>query len=341
MRVRSERYLFSKKMNADQILRLLAGRRVAVVGDVMIDRYVYGSVTRISPEAPVPVVASTHIENRPGGAANVALNLYALGAVPLVYSVVGAGPEADVFADCLPQPIRQEACLIRSANRRTTVKTRVVGNRQQMLRIDEEDVFDLDAGEAEALLHAFRRLCENEPPEALILQDYNKGVLSAQVIAELMSIAQRKGVFVAVDPKKDNFWAYEGADLFKPNLKEVREGTGLPVGASLAELSEAHFFAKRLKNRHTMITLSEKGVYLCTENGTGQIYPTQERVIADVSGAGDTVISVTALAFAAGLDQDTIGLLANLAGGQVCERPGVVPVSADKLRAELQKFAKK
>lgn len=326
-------------MNVDQILRLLAGRRVAVAGDVMIDRYVYGAVTRISPEAPVPVVACTHIENRPGGAANVALNLHALGAVPLIYSVVGADPDAEAFVACLPPSLRGGSSLIRSARRRTTVKTRVVGNRQQMLRIDEENTDDLDTAEAESLLGAFRRLCDSEPPEALILQDYNKGVLSAQVIAELMRLARQRGVFVAVDPKKDNFWAYEGADLFKPNLKEVREGTGLPVGATLAELGEAQLFLqKKLRNRHTMITLSEKGVYLCIENGKGQIYPTQERVIADVSGAGDTVISITTLAFVAGLDQDMIGLLANLAGGQVCERPGVAPISADTLRAELQKF---
>ena len=323
-------------MQANSLLQRLAGRSVLVVGDVMIDRYLTGQVTRISPEAPVPVVLQQDSEDRLGGAANVALNIAALDSIAYLCSVAGDDEDGRILRDVLlPQANINTADLVLSESRRSTVKTRVLGNNQQMLRIDKEDTQDLDSTEATQLLERVRFRLDNSPIEVLILQDYNKGVLSELVIGAIIAMASERGIPVAVDPKKRNFLAFKGVTLFKPNLKEIRESAPFSVKPEMESLEQAAAFLRaELDCKWVMITLSENGLYLSDETGAN-IYPTAARKVADVSGAGDTVISVAALALAAGYHPELVALLSNLAGGQVCEFPGVVSVRKDILEREL------
>jgi len=301
----------------------------------MIDRYLMGTVNRISPEAPVPVVLHQSTEDRLGGAANVALNVQALGGVPLLCSVVGADDDGRLLTEQILSGagMSGEGILL-SGTRRTTLKTRVLGNHQQMLRIDREDTHEVSSQEAALLLEKFTLLLDTYPVKAVILQDYNKGVLSPGVIASVISLSKARGIFTAVDPKKANFFAYQNVDLFKPNLKEVRESAPFAVSANLESLENAaEYLQEKLQNRYTMLTLSEKGLYL-KNNTLGKLYPTTPRNIADVSGAGDTVISIATMGLAAGMDMATVAMLSNLAGGQVCEKVGVVPVDLAQLQEE-------
>lgn len=323
-------------MLPSEIFHKFQHQHVVIVGDVMIDRYLMGSVSRISPEAPVPVVLHQSTEDRLGGAANVALNVQALGGIPLLCSVVGNDTIGQkLWAEILPaNGISNEGILL-SDTRKTTLKTRILGNSQQMLRIDHEDTHDLEEEDSQQLLQKLEQLLDNYPVEAIILQDYNKGVLTAQLISSVLTLATSKGIFTAVDPKKANFFAYRGVDLFKPNLKEVRESSPFPIVTSLESLeSAAVFLTEKLENKFTMLTLSEKGLFL-KGNTSGSLYPTITRRIADVSGAGDTVISIATMALAAGLDLPVVAQLSNLAGGQVCEFPGVVPVNLALLKTEF------
>lgn len=325
-------------MTADKQLALLENRLVLILGDVMIDRYLTGSVTRISPEAPVPVVLHQKTEDRLGGAANVALNIAALGSTPLLCSVAGRDDDGAALLKLLPASGISAEGILLSQERKTSVKTRVLGNNQQMLRIDQEDTHDLTQEETQLFLQQVHALLEKYPVEAIIFQDYNKGVLTQTVIENVLKAARERNIPTTVDPKKANFFAYQQVSLFKPNLKEIRDSVPFSVYSNSSSLTEASFFLKeRLKNQLTMITLSENGLYLDVESG-GKIYPTQQRNVADVSGAGDTVISIATLALIAGFKPSLMAALSNLAGGQVCEFPGVVPVKKDLLKAELDNW---
>ncbi|HOY08342.1 MAG TPA: bifunctional ADP-heptose synthase [Saprospiraceae bacterium] len=321
------------------ILQQLENHEVLIVGDVMIDRYLTGSVNRISPEAPVPVVLQQSMEDRLGGAANVALNIRALGSVPVLCSVIGRDEAGQHLKNrILPDSGITADGMVFSDSRRTTVKTRILGNNQQMLRIDSEDTADLNEQEQQDLLEKIRELLATRPIRAIILQDYNKGVLTEKVIRAVLSEAHKSGIITAVDPKKANFFAYNGVDLFKPNLKEVRDSLPFTIQPTIESLRQAAGYLREgLKNRLTMITLSEKGLFL-DDASQAHLFPTIPRKIADVSGAGDTVISIATLALVAGLPLETIATLSNLAGGQVCEFPGVVPVDRTILAAELEQW---
>jgi D-glycero-beta-D-manno-heptose-7-phosphate kinase len=299
---------------------------VLIVGDVMIDRYIRGSVTRISPEAPVPIVAHERTENRLGGAANVALNIQALGAIPFLLSVVGNDDDGVIFNDIIHKNNLTKKGIIASTHRKTTVKTRILAGNQQLLRIDSEDIHALSEIEEQQILNKFYYLLAEYHFEVIILQDYNKGVLTENIIKNIISTAKKRNIPVTIDPKKNNFWCYENATIFKPNLKEVRDSLPFEVQPNLESLKKASdFIHARLKNKYTLITLSEKGMFL-SDGVSAQIIPTRPRAISDVSGAGDTVIAVISLALAAKMDMKEAVALANMAGGQVCEKVGVVPV---------------
>lgn len=317
-------------------LKKIENQQVLIIGDVMIDRYLTGVVSRISPEAPVPVVLQRNTENRLGGAANVALNVTALGGRPVLCSVVGDDVEGELFAAMLNEQNISSKGIVFSKKRRTTVKTRILGNNQQMLRIDSEDTFELSEEEESDLLQKIIKLLDQQKEiRSIILQDYNKGVLSVGLIRKMVDEAKKRGIFTAVDPKKANFYAFEGVDLFKPNLKEIRESAPFPVTTDNESLQAAcDYVRKKLNNRYTMLTLSEKGLYL-DDRGQGRLYPTLARNVADVSGAGDTVISIATMSLAAGISEETVAWLSNRAGGQVCEFPGVVPVNKKLLEKEL------
>lgn len=325
----------------DQIEHLFQsfnGLRVIIVGDVMIDRYLHGKVGRISPEAPVPVVHWQESEDRLGGAANVALNIRALGARPLLFSVIGRDDNGRDLAALLRQLDLEDAGLVTSGERITTVKTRVIAQNQHLLRVDKEDTHDLSTEEATHLIRTLTQHLEKHGADVIIFQDYNKGVLSPKVIAAVIELATTHGIPTVVDPKYHNFWAYRGVTLFKPNLREIQDQLSFPVLPQKESLqAAARVIRERLHNQITLVTLSEKGLFV-EEQTEGWLIPTQARTIADVCGAGDTVISVTALGLALGLSMQETGTLANLAGGQVCEKVGVVPVDKEQLQQEYQRL---
>ncbi len=315
-----------------EIFDSFQGVKIIVVGDVMIDRYLRGSATRISPEAPVPVVALESAEDRLGGAANVALNIQALGAVPYLFSVVGDDPDGAAFTALLQKNGMTTDGIITAAGRKTTVKTRIVAGAQQLLRIDHESLEDIDDQTADELVGRVQSFLTGQPTGALIFQDYNKGVLTERTIGAILRMTDLLNVPTAVDPKKKNFLAYQKATLFKPNLKEIREASAFPIAPTASSLGQAaDFLRAKMLNRYIMITLSEKGLYI--DDGKEKIMaPTQTRQVADVSGAGDTVIAIAALALAAQLNIREIADLSNLAAGQVCSKTGVVPVDLASLK---------
>ncbi|THH41599.1 bifunctional heptose 7-phosphate kinase/heptose 1-phosphate adenyltransferase [Neolewinella litorea] len=307
--------------------------RVLVVGDLMVDRYLYGSVTRISPEAPVPVVRYLKQEDRPGGAANVALNLAALGVRAGVAGAVGEDEGAGVLGCLLRERSVDTSLLQRDADRVTTLKTRVISQSQQLLRVDRETTEDLRQDTADRLLECIGAHLTDNPCDLIILQDYNKGVLTAEVIRRVLEMAANHDILTAVDPKERHFWSYRGVGLFKPNLREIQQQCDFAVRPVLEDLDRAAAqLFQRLECRSVMITLSEHGIY--AHDGTrSAIHPTHARRIADVSGAGDTVISVAACGLAAGMSLSDSARLANLAGAQVIALPGVVSVDLPALRA--------
>ncbi len=310
-----------------------------VVGDVMVDAYLWGRVDRISPEAPVPVVQVTRRSARLGGAANVALNAQALGATATIATVVGDDPDADRIEALLREQRSPMDGIVRSSQRRTTVKTRVISGHQHVVRVDEEQEDELSQADERALLDRIAMLMAARRPDAIVLEDYNKGVLTATVIEGVIRLAKQSGVPVAVDPKKRNFLAYRGVDLFKPNLKELREGLKIEIDpADDASINKAvRALEEKLANRLSLVTLSELGAYV-HDHGVGTRIAAHKRKIVDVSGAGDTVIAVAALSLAQGLDARNIAALSNLAGGLVCEEVGVVPIDRDRFRSECERL---
>lgn len=319
------------------IIEQFNGLKVLVVGDVMIDAYYFGKVDRISPEAPVPVVAVQQKENRLGGAANVAMNLVALGAKPIVCSVVGNDAEGNNLVQLFQEHGIGTDGIVKSDNRVTTVKLRVISQATQMLRIDTEDTKSINETESNELVSRIHKLLD--AADVLIFEDYDKGVLTKENIGLIMLEAKKKKIPVVVDPKKRNFAYYQGADLFKPNLKELKDGLKIDFDEDdTAEFELA--ITKMMEQMHlsnAMITMSEKGVMIT--NGKAFHYiPAHIRKIADVSGAGDTVISVIALCLALKMDIQQAAALANLAGGLVCEEVGVVPIDKNKLQQELEEL---
>ena len=322
-------------MQLPELFEAFNGKRVLVVGDVMTDAYINGQVNRLSPEAPVPVVDLQTQEQRIGGAGNVALNLIALGAKALLASVIGQDAAGQELQQMLTSAGIQTDALIVSAERKTTIKTRVLSNGKQMLRIDTEDQHDLSSTETQTLQQAILQLFD-QGIDGLLLEDYNKGILTTELIEWLISEANARQIPIAVDPKKKNFFAYKGCTLFKPNLKELKEGLRIEFNYQ-KDPSALHNAIEQLQNqlksRYTFVTLSEHGVQLF-DGQTHHHHPAHFRNIADVSGAGDTVIATTCLCLICGSSPGLIAALANLAGGLVCESPGVVSINKENLLKE-------
>jgi len=306
--------------------------RILVVGDVMIDRYLDGQVERISPEAPVPVMRLGREDNRLGGAANVALNLKALGATPLLAGLVGDDENGNIFRQLLADNDLSDELIITDSSRCTTVKTRLVAQGQQLMRVDREDTDDIEAFVAARLVSRAREILDSGKVDLLLFQDYNKGVLSSLTIQKFSGLAREYGFDIIVDPKAKHFWRYEGCSLFKPNLREIQQQLDFPVRPVKIDLDKAAaVIFDRLSCSSVMITLSQHGIYV-HDGSTSAIYPTNAKVIADVSGAGDTVISVAACGLAAGMPLGEIAQLANRAGAQVIAKSGVVAVDLGELK---------
>ena len=323
----------------NQLFEGFATTKIGVVGDIMLDTYWWGSVDRISPEAPVPIVSLQRKETRVGGAANVALNLRALGATTTLFAIVGKDAEANELNALLKAEGIDTQYIHSSASRVTTNKMRIMGRNQQMMRLDHENTHDINEAESKAILDHFYAYVEKEQPALIILEDYNKGVLTPEIIQSIIACCNQKGIPTAVDPKQKNFLAYQHCTLFKPNLKEVKEGLKMEIPrVDLANMHQVHQALKAALN-HTIsfITLSEHGVYYAQENKE-QLIPTHIRNIADVSGAGDTVIAVASLVYAYSKDMALAAEIANIAGGLVCELVGTAPIDKNVLAAEVKKL---
>src|SRR5579872_4718802 len=270
--------------------------KAGVIGDIMLDTYLWGHVERISPEAPVPVVSLDRREYRIGGAGNVALNLASLGARVATFSVIGTEEEGKTLQGLLQSNHIDTGYLLKSNTRITTSKARIIGRNQQMMRLDSETTRDLSVPEEDELIGQVERYLEREHPQVMVFEDYNKGVLTARVIREVIRLCRHHNVVTAVDPKRKNFFSYEGVTIFKPNLKEVKEGLNLLLEEiRLPMLQQIHEqLMARLQHQISFITLSEKGVFFQNGQQAEQL-PSHLRNIADVSGAGDTVIAVASL----------------------------------------------
>jgi rfaE bifunctional protein kinase chain/domain len=323
----------------NQLFDGFATTKIGVVGDIMLDTYWWGSVDRISPEAPVPIVSLQRKETRVGGAANVALNLRALGAPTTLFAVMGMDAEAEELNALLKAEGINTQYIHSSASRVTTNKVRIMGRNQQMMRLDHENTHDINEAESKALLDNFYAYVEKEQPTLIILEDYNKGVLTKEIIETIIAYCNQKGIPTAVDPKQKNFLAYKNCTLFKPNLKEVKEGLKMEIPTvDLAHMQQVHQ-ALQAALHHTIsfITLSEHGVFYAQENKQ-QLIPTHIRNIADVSGAGDTVIAVASLVYAYSKDMALAAEIANIAGGLVCELVGTAPIEKNALATEVKKL---
>jgi len=323
--------------NFEELFKRFSSVKVGVIGDVMLDTYMWGDVDRISPEAPVPIVSLKNKEYRIGGAGNVALNLQSLGAKPFILSVTGEDDDAIQLNSLLTsQHINCNYC-ISSKDRITTNKTRVISRNQHMMRLDAEITRDLCNEDQEKLIELFERFVEREKPDIVILEDYNKGVLTEPLIRIVISVCKKAGVITAVDPKRKNFLQYKGVDLFKPNLKEVKDALNLLfTDLNLNMLQDIHKELALLLHHHiSFITLSEKGVFY-TEGARAAIIPSHLRKIADVSGAGDTVIAVASLVYAVTKNVHLMAEVANIAGGLVCEEVGTVAINREKLLHECE-----
>ncbi|WP_163322326.1 bifunctional heptose 7-phosphate kinase/heptose 1-phosphate adenyltransferase [Draconibacterium mangrovi] len=325
------------KAEVDEIFNRFSKIRAIVIGDAMVDTYLWGKVDRLSPEAPVPIVSVTTRENRLGGAANVSRNIQELGATPKLFAVVGDDDNGKEFLNLLDKRKVSSEGIFIDPSRNTTVKNRVISSGKQIVRIDEESIDYISEEMENKLIDAIKTEMETHPVDVIVFVDYDKGVVTPSLFKTINELAQEKGIPTSVDPKKRNFSNYKNVSLFKPNFKEFVEGTRFPLKkGDLENLKKA---AETFKAEHQLklilITLSELGVFII--NGEEeQYYPVAIRDIADVSGAGDTVIAVASLAMAAGLPPKIIALLSNLAGGLVCEKVGVVPVDQTQLKKEMK-----
>jgi len=310
---------------------------VLVIGDVMVDQYIWGKVDRISPEAPVPIVQVTKREERLGGAANVALNLKKLGANTIIASVIGNDIRAKKFKDlCNENGIKIDG-LIQTNTRQTTAKTRIIGHSQHLLRVDEENDTPINNQDETLLINQILKILENNDVSAIIFEDYDKGVITPNLINLIIKVANEKNIPVTVDPKHRNFNNYINCDLFKPNLKELTAGLKVDINKNtireqLPDICNA--FMKEKKHKLLMVTLSENGIFI-TNNKEWYFSPAKVRELADVSGAGDTVIAIATLALVNNLNMQDIANISNIAAGIVCEKVGVVPITKDELKKRL------
>lgn len=310
---------------------------ILIIGDVMMDSYVWGKVDRISPEAPVPVVRVTKTENRLGGASNVALNVQSLGAKPIICAIIGDDKEGLDFLALLDKENLSREGILSVEGRPTTVKTRIIAQNQQIVRVDAETDGNISSLTSSQVKDKISRIISDHKIDAIIFEDYDKGLITEELILWTVNLANQKGIITIVDPKKRNFHFYKNVTLFKPNLNELKEG--LKINIDPRETLQVESAVKGLKKQIgaeiIMLTLSENGVFISSDKGQ-KLIPAHIRDIADVSGAGDTVIATAALCLAAGLDEFQTAAVANLAGGLVCEHVGVVPIKKAQLLAEAK-----
>ncbi len=324
--------------NITKVFENFNNKNILIVGDVMIDSYLLGNVSRISPEAPVPIIDIKKREDRLGGASNVALNIKSLGANPIICTVIGKDEYGTVFKNLLNKRKLAVDGVVESKQRKTTVKTRVISNAQHLIRIDDEHTNELTETEKSELLDKIKNIIRTEDIKAVIFEDYDKGVLSKEVIKDIINLAKKNNIITTVDPKRKNFLHYNNVTLFKPNLKELSEGLKMDIDKNnINDIAKSVSILKDKLNADIIFsTLSENGCYIKNSEEEHH-FPAELRQIADVSGAGDTVISVASLLLEQNIPVNQIAFISNLAGGLVCEKVGVVPINKEQLLKEVLK----
>ena len=306
---------------------------VAIIGDMMLDGYLWGEVNRISPEAPVPIVEIENEFFRFGGAANVALNIAKLGANAIPFGLLGNDDSANVFKKLISDENMSAEFLFNDSSRPTTTKTRVISSDQQIVRIDKESKKSISADLEQSLFNSLKSNIDNI--DAIILEDYNKGVLSESLITQIIELANNKNKIITVDPKFENFFAFKNVTVFKPNLKETEDSFGIKIRTN-DDIEKIGFkLLENISSKYLLLTLGAKGMAIFEKGLPMQIIPTKARKVLDVSGAGDTVISTLTIALLAGASILEATYLANFAGGLVCEEAGVVPIEINKLFSNL------
>jgi len=320
------------KISTKRLLELkknLKGKRIAIIGDMMLDIYFWGDVKRISPEAPVPVLEVENELYRFGGAANCALNITTLSGIAEPVGVIGYDSYGTVFNSLLNEQKINRNGIIEDDSRPTTTKTRVIADSQHIVRIDKENKEVLNKNIQNKIFEYVSSIIKNL--DGIILQDYNKGVLSSSLIKQLIKLANKNGVIITVDPKFNNFFEYKNVTVFKPNRKEAEDVLGVKIKTDKDISFAGNELLKKLNAKNVLLTLGEGGIAVFEKNKPEMRMPTKARKVADVSGAGDTVISTLTIALAAGADIYEASYLANYAGGLVCEEVGIVPIEIDKL----------
>ncbi len=317
----------------DELLQNVKTKRIAVIGDVMIDRYIWGTVNRISPEAPVPIVEVESESSRLGGAANVANNIVSLGATAQLIGIVGDDFSGKEFRSILEEQNSSSDGIITDSSRPTTVKTRVIAHHQHVVRIDSEEKKDIGQDIQKKIFSALEKNIDSI--DGIIIEDYNKGVVVKELIHKIIELANRKKKIITIDPKLNNFFEYKNVTVFKPNKKETEEAIGKKIHNDADVLAAGKILIEKLKADNILLTRSEKGMSLFEKNGTVSHIPTNARNVADVSGAGDTVIATLTAMLTAGATIGEAALLANYAGGIVCGEVGIITIDPAILRSTI------
>jgi D-glycero-beta-D-manno-heptose-7-phosphate kinase len=317
----------NKRLN--ELKKSFTGKRIAVIGDMMLDGYFWGDVKRISPEAPVPVLEVEDEFFRFGGAANVAYNVLTLGGIPVPVGVIGNDSYGNIFSSLIKEKKIEHDGIIIDNERPTTTKTRVIANNQHVVRIDKESKSYI-SNKIEAKISSYlESIIDNL--DGIILQDYNKGILTPSLISKIISLANKKNILVTVDPKFDNFFEYKNVTVFKPNRKETETVLGIRIKDDKDISSAGRDLLHKLKSKYVLLTLGEGGIAVFENDDKERRMPTKARKVADVSGAGDTVISTLTIALASGANIYEACFLANYAAGIVCGEVGIVPIQKEIL----------
>jgi len=316
------------------IISKFSDAKVLVIGDLILDEFVWGEVSRISPEAPVPVVWVKSESFMPGGAANVANNTASLGAVTYIAGVVGSDERAGILKEGLIEKGINVDGVITDDGRPTTLKTRVVANHQQVVRIDREKIEGISSSALDKIIIYVKGIIDQM--DAIIIEDYGKGVISARLLKEILTIAKKRGKIITVDPKEEHFSYYKGVTAITPNHHEAAQAIGIKAKDSQSILKIGKAFLKKLNCEGVLITLGENGMQLFQKNGAVTHIPTVAQEVFDVSGAGDTVISAFTLALALGVDMKDAAYVSNIAAGIVVGKVGIAVITQKELIERLK-----
>jgi rfaE bifunctional protein kinase chain/domain len=317
----------NKRLN--ELKKGFEGKRIAVIGDMMLDGYFWGDVKRISPEAPVPVLEVEDEFFRFGGAANVAYNILTLGGIPVPVGVIGNDNYGNIFSSLLKEKNIEGSGIIIDNDRPTTTKTRVIANSQHVVRIDKESKAYI-SNKIESKISSYLESTIDKL-DGIILQDYNKGILTPSLISKIITLANKKNIMITVDPKFDNFFEYKNVTVFKPNKKETETVLGIRIKDDKDISSAGRNLLHKLNSEYVLLTLGEEGIAVFEKGDKERRMPTKARKVADVSGAGDTVISTLTIGLAAGANIYEACFLANYAAGIVCGEVGIVPIEKETL----------